>query len=77
MKKQLIGFLLVLVSCQAMAVGHPHNLFSARKQLKAKEVAAAPLQKASPKSVLPTLQQVKSSIETGCRLFTLLRKVAG
>ncbi|MBC8154020.1 MAG: hypothetical protein H7Z72_14025 [Bacteroidetes bacterium] len=77
MKKQLIGFLLVLMSFQAMAVGHPHNLFAARKQLKAKEVAAVPLLKANRKPILSTLQQVKSSVETGCRLIILLRKAAG
>lgn len=76
MKKQVIGFLLVLMSVQAMAVGHPHNLFAARKKLKAKEVAAAPTLKSTGKPTLTVLQQVKARVETSCRLIVLLREVA-
>lgn len=77
MKKSLIGFLLVLMSFQTMAVGHPHNLFAARKQLRAKEVAAVPASKTANKPAWTITQQVKSGVETSCRLVTLLRKIAG
>lgn len=37
MKTRLIlGFLLVTLSVQTMGMGHPHNLFAARKLVKAK-----------------------------------------
>ena len=41
MKTRLIlGFLLVTFSVQTMGMGHPHNLFAARKLVKAKSVPA-------------------------------------
>lgn len=40
MKAQLITALLVVgMSLQAAAMGHPHNLFAARKHIKAKRMA--------------------------------------
>lgn len=75
MKKKLPGFLLVLMSFQAMAVGHPHNLFAARKQLKAKEIAVSPAPKLSGKTVWAMLHQVKAGVETGSRLLTMLHKL--
>jgi hypothetical protein len=32
----IVGILLVGLSGQAMSMGHPHNVFAARKQMKAK-----------------------------------------
>ncbi len=43
MKTRLIlGLLLVLFSVQTMGMGHPHNLFAARKLVKAKAILVAP-----------------------------------
>ncbi len=40
MKAKLITLLLVVgISLQAAAMGHPHNLFAARKHIKAKRTA--------------------------------------
>jgi hypothetical protein len=49
--KVLTAVLLVGVTLQAAAMGHPHNLFAARKQIKAKRAAAA---QTSRPSMLPT-----------------------
>lgn len=37
--KVLTAILVIGVTLQAAAIGHPHNLFAARKQLKAKRAA--------------------------------------
>lgn len=36
----IIGILLVGLGGQAMSMGHPHNLFAARKQMRAKTTAS-------------------------------------
>ncbi|MVM32156.1 hypothetical protein GO755_19055 [Spirosoma sp. HMF4905] len=36
----VIGILLVGISSQAFSMGHPHNMFAARKQLRAKASAS-------------------------------------
>ena len=36
----VIGILLVGISSQAFSMGHPHNMFAARKQLRAKTSAS-------------------------------------
>ncbi|MCK8492073.1 MULTISPECIES: hypothetical protein [Spirosoma] len=35
----IVGTLLVGISGQAMSMGHPHNIFAARKQMRAKSSA--------------------------------------
>ena len=77
MKKQVIGFLLVLMSAQAMAVGHPHNLFAARKQLKSKGTISVTAFKTAGKSTFGVLHQVKTGFEMSVRFVQLLQKVAG
>ena len=76
MKKQVIGFLLVLMSVQAMAVGHPHNLFAARKQLKSKGTLSATTLKTAGKTTWSMMHQVKEGIDLGVRFVQLLQKVA-
>ena len=36
LKSLVVVLLVLLMSSEVMAMGHPHNLFAARKQLKAK-----------------------------------------
>lgn len=36
LKSLIVVLLVLLMSSEVMAMGHPHNLFAARKQLKAK-----------------------------------------
>lgn len=48
MKTKLITLLLLLtIAGQAMSMGHPHNLFAARKQMKAKVLSGISKSKAS------------------------------
>ncbi len=77
MKRQVIGFLLVLMSAQAMAVGHPHNLFAARKQLKLKGMVSTTSMKTAGKATWSMMHQVKAGFETSCQLVQLLHKVSG
>jgi hypothetical protein len=37
----IIGFLLIGVSAQAFSMGHPHNMFAARKQMRTKVASAS------------------------------------
>ncbi|WP_460968266.1 hypothetical protein [Spirosoma migulaei] len=43
----VIGILLVGISSQAFSMGHPHNMFAARKQLRAKASASTARPKAT------------------------------
>lgn len=67
--------MLSALSLQAMAIGHPHNMFAARKQLLAKELTGSSSTSAV-KSAWKTTQEFKSQV-TVCRsLASLLTKLA-
>lgn len=53
----VIGILLVGLSGQALSMGHPHNMFAARKQLRAK--ASTTVTKTKPSACLSLLQTVQ------------------
>jgi hypothetical protein len=65
MKTRLIlGFLFVMLSLQTMGMGHPHNLFAARKLVKTKamrtQTVSFPLRTASlPLSTGRVLRQIQ------------------
>lgn len=76
MKKLVIlGMLLLGVSGQAMSIGHPHNLFAARKQLKLKKANATCVTR-TPKPTWTAVQQVRTSVAAGSYLLGALSKVA-
>ncbi|WP_420148250.1 hypothetical protein [Spirosoma sp.] len=70
----IIGILLVGLSGQAFSMGHPHNIFAARKQLRAKASVSSVKTKASASSCWQhTVQLPKNSIGQG--LVTLLSQL--
>lgn len=44
----IVGLLLTGLSGQALSMGHPHNVFAARKQMRAKASASVSKQKVKP-----------------------------
>lgn len=50
--KRLLLFLVLLtgLSAQALSMGHPHNLFTARKQLRSKKTAVSVRPQTCPKA---------------------------
>lgn len=70
----IIGILLVGISGQALSMGHPHNMFAARKQLRAK--ASVSVVKNKP-STCPNLQNTVQLTKTAFseRLLSALLKV--
>ena len=75
MKKALvIGILLVGISGQAMSMGHPHNLFAARKQMRAKVSALSIKPKAAASSCWNATVEVDKNT-FGKRLVAALSQV--
>ncbi|MVM40091.1 hypothetical protein GO730_24820 [Spirosoma sp. HMF3257] len=72
----VIGILLVGISGQAFSMGHPHNMFAARKQLRAKASASASVCKPKVTSALGWQQAVQTTkAEISERLLTALSHV--
>ncbi|GAB3898208.1 hypothetical protein [Spirosoma agri] len=71
----IVGTLLVGMSGQAMSMGHPHNIFAARKQMRAK--ASAMIHKAKVSSTTPGWQPLvqMNKAEISKRLLTALASV--
>lgn len=70
----VIGMLVVGVSGQALSMGHPHNVFAARKQMRAKTAALAVKSKSSASSSWQPLVQIdKNTISK--RLLTVLSQI--
>lgn len=70
----IIGFLLAGISEQAMAMGHPHNMFAARKQLRTKALTSVVKPKSSASSNWqPTVQLTKTAF--GERLLMALSQL--
>ncbi|GAB4054606.1 hypothetical protein [Spirosoma litoris] len=73
-KLMVIGILLVGVSGQAFSMGHPHNMFAARKQLRAK--ASASVSKSKPLTTTCWQQVVQvTKTEISERLLAALSNV--
>ena len=53
----VVGILLISLNGQALSMGHPHNMFAARKQLRAK--ASTSIAKAKPSACLSSLHTVR------------------
>ena len=70
----IVGILLVGISGQALSMGHPHNMFAARKQLRAKTSASVVKTKTSASLGLEqTVQIARTSF--GDRLMAVLSHV--
>ena len=70
----IIGILLVGLSGQAFSMGHPHNMFAARKQLRAKASVSVVKNKLSASSCWqPTVQLPKTAF--GERLISALSQI--
>ncbi|GAB4036672.1 hypothetical protein [Spirosoma jeollabukense] len=70
----IVGILLVGISGQAFSMGHPHNMFAARKQLRAKTSASVAKTKTSTSlSLQQTVQVAKTTL--GDRLIAVLSHV--
>jgi len=59
-----IGILLVGLSGQALSMGHPHNVFAARKQMRAKTPTSLPRSKA------PWCTSWQSAVQTDRNAFS-------
>ena len=70
----IVGTLLVGMSGQAMSMGHPHNIFAARKQMRTKASAMLHKAKVSSTSSWQPLVQV-NKMELSKRLLTALASV--
>ncbi|GAB3687525.1 hypothetical protein GCM10027592_01160 [Spirosoma flavus] len=73
----IIGILLVGLSGQAMSMGHPHNVFAARKQLRAKPcVSNSKAKVRAAAEWKPAVQAAKNALsERLVAVFTHLRPV--
>lgn len=70
----VIGILFLGISGQAFSMGHPHNMFAARKQLRAKTSTSVAKTKGSVSASLQqTVQQTKAVISE--RLLLALSNV--
>ncbi|CAN5393041.1 hypothetical protein BH09BAC4_BH09BAC4_40960 [soil metagenome] len=70
----IVGILLVGISGQALSMGHPHNMFAARKQLRAKTSTSVVRAKTSVSLNLQhTVQVAKTTF--GDRLIAVLSHV--
>lgn len=59
----IIGILVVGIAGQAFSMGHPHNIFAARKQLRTKASVSVEKRKAAPSVCLQnTVQVAKTAI---------------
>ena len=58
----LIGMLVVGSSFQAFSMGHPHNVFAARKQMRTKPTVSVPEKKASLSTCWHTMTQATKTI---------------
>lgn len=75
MKTKLIALLMLLTMAgPALSMGHPHNLFAARKQMKAKMVAMTPKSGASVGSCKQLFVTIDKA-EFARRLLTALAAV--
>ena len=70
----IVGILLVGISGQALSMGHPHNIFAARKQLRAKTSASVAKNKTSASLCLQqTVQVAKTTLSD--RLIAVISHV--
>lgn len=65
LKSLSVILLVILMSSEVMAMGHPHNLFAARKQLKAKRATATAAVAPSCTSINP-MKICNSWVKTAC-----------
>lgn len=74
MKTLLItGMLIVGLSAQALSMGHPHNVFAARKQMRAKTAALVVKSKASACSSWQPVVQIDKNMFSKRLLVALSR----
>lgn len=68
-----IGILMVGLSGEALSMGHPHNVFAARKQMRSKTPVTAKLKAAANLPWQPVVQFDKNTFSK--RLLTALSKM--
>ena len=69
LKSLVVVLLVLLMSSEVMAMGHPHNLFAARKQLKAKRATATAAVSPSCNPVNP-MKVCNSWVKAACLQLT-------